>query len=312
MPNTMERQESHGTSSIKVDCLSRGKIRGSLCMRPFADPPTFRTHRVHLVEDTSSLLPLIEGTIAVCMDIEEGTEKTDAERFALFERERRSIASWVRAELEPQFDFPITVEEVSSEDVAKNEHINNYGDHRQAVRFAGMDRPQRFYGKKDKIFHIDYGRSEGRLLAEPTAGEEMDSYANSIQVNLWLNLRSAPITDHMLGFLFWEQSSCDGERGLRPLSGAALAHGDKFLGELEVSTVTNPNGEQKEEHDFQGFLEHNIGIRYQPGLRNDQALLFQATGEEAVVHGCCRFGEPARRTNVPRQSLEYRFIVRRA
>lgn len=42
-----------------------------------------------------------------------------------------------------------------------------------------------------------------------------------------------------------------------------------------------------------------------------QALIFQSTGAQSVVHGCFRFQDAEQLTHVPRYSLEFRLLLRR-
>ena len=101
------------------------------------------------------------------------------------------------------------------------------------------------------------------------------SIEEGVQVNVWLNLAEEPISDFNLGFL---------AKGEHMISGQDLPQLD-HLGDIRV--------------------------RYQANLRRDQALIFQSTGANAVVHGCFRFQDAEKLTNSPRYSLEFRVLLRR-
>ena len=97
-----------------------------------------------------------------------------------------------------------------------------------------------------------------------------------VQVNVWMNLSEEPISDYHLGFL---------ARSGHMIEGQQLP----YLTEEQLDEVT---------------------VRYQAGLRRDQALIFQSTGAEAVVHGCFRYQDVGRLTHAPRYSLEFRLLLR--
>lgn len=102
------------------------------------------------------------------------------------------------------------------------------------------------------------------------------SIEEGVQVNVWLNLAEEPISDFNLGFL---------ARDGRMVAGQDLPR-------LSLEDM------------------NDVSVRYQPNLRGDQALIFQSTGADAVVHGCFRFQNAEQVTHSPRFSLEFRVLLR--
>lgn len=102
------------------------------------------------------------------------------------------------------------------------------------------------------------------------------SMEEGVQVNVWLNLSEQPISDFNLGFL--QRAGCIMAGGELPL-----------LTQEDLEEVT---------------------IRYQAELTKDQALIFQSTGAQSVVHGCFRFQDVDQLTHAPRYSLEFRLLLR--
>jgi hypothetical protein len=304
-------------SSVKVDLLSNGKHRALLPISGFTNPPRFRKDRIHLCEDTSSLWPLIANTVEVCTT-PEGVALSDEERFEVFASERPAVARWVHTQLRDQFRCAITVSEITEANCPANKAVlNDYGDHKQALRYAGMDQPAPFYGKQDPVLHCDYGE------VAATVGD-----GHGVQVNLWLNLRNRPITDFMLGFVVWEKGDDGGGddggddydvegRSAKRVRGKALLGSDGaseafFPTTTTTTTTSGSGGDSASERRRREYLEASLGLRVWPGMTKGQGLLFQATGAEAVVHGSCRYSDEKSRTREPRTSLEYRFMVREA
>ena len=279
-------------ASIKVDLLRHGKHRVVLPLTTFVEAPVFSRSRVHLVEDTSELWPLIAGTTKVCTT-EDGQKLADEERFRVFASERPDVASWVYQQLRGEFEkdgYDISVSEITPANCpAEKAVLNDYGDHLQAVRCAGMDQVAPFYGKQDKTFHCDYGKVTGQIDED-----------NGVQVNLWLNLvHDRPITDFMLGFFVNEEE------------GGRVLEAGPFLKKLDVNSKKNKREEDERQGDTKGRLEWaGLGVRVWPGMTT-QALLFQATGAAAVFHGCTRYANRSQQSCVPRQSLEYRFMIKK-
>jgi|MDTB01.1.fsa_nt_gb hypothetical protein len=284
-------------TSIKVDFQNHGKLRLELPLSAFSEPPVFSKNRIHLVQDTSALWPLISGTEKVCMT-EEGRRLEDHERFRIFSLERPAVANWVHEQLRGEFDkdgYDISVSEITVANcpAEKAKTLNDYGDHKQAVRCAGMDLAAPFYGKQDNLFHCDYGKVTGCM-------DDKDG----VQVNLWLNLLPTAVSDFMLGFIQHE-----GEK--------FILKAGPFLETMDVVMNTNAENETRKTKledgkELKAFLEGvPLGVRVWQGLASGQALLFQSTGAEAVFHGCCRYADPTQQTKVPRMSMEYRFILKK-
>ena len=277
-------------TSIKLDLLRHGKHRVVLPLSTFVEAPVFRRSRVHLVEDTSELWPLIADTAKVCTT-EDGQKLADEERFRVFASERPDVASWVHQQLRGEFDDDIIVSEITPANCPADKAVlNDYGDHLQAVRCAGMDQVAPFYGKQDKIFHCDYGKVTGHIEED-----------HGVQVNLWLNLvHDRPITDFMLGFFVDEEE------------GGRVLEAGPFLEKLDAESKKRKREVDEGQGDIEGRLEAaRLGVRVWPGMTTAQALIFQATGAAAVFHGCTRYADRSQQSCVPRQSLEYRFMIKK-
>lgn len=265
-----------GEAAIVVDCLSR-KLRGAVKVSAFDSPPQFARERVQ-VEDATDLLPLVSGTRELYLKLHLATFSSFLRVFYGFCRS--SMCSIVFAK-----HIFRTGGDDADEIVARE---------RRLVAAWLQEKLQAQFSRPIEVTS-ESASHHGKVLArfagteEPSKGWQrfystfhIDHKQNTalledgVQVNVWMNLSEEPISDYNLGFLARSGHMIKGQQ------------------------LPNLTQEQLDE----------VTVRYQAGLRRDQALIFQSTGAAAVVHGCFRYQDVGRLTHAPRYSLEFRLLLR--